>query len=77
MLTVRPALHPVCAVLRDRKITYTALARLIGRSTEYTRRACKGFYPASPAFRCDVALALDLPEDVLFHPHDRERVAAS
>jgi hypothetical protein len=66
----RPALtdppHPVRALLIMRRIEVRDLAALLGYEREHVSRVLWKHLPATPEFRAAVALALDLPESVLF-----------
>jgi hypothetical protein len=58
--------HPVRAILAGRMLTATQLAAAIGYGRERTSDLINKKDKAPPAFRARVAIALSLPEAVLF-----------
>jgi transcriptional regulator with XRE-family HTH domain len=64
---VRPKRHPVVGVLAVRGISRKALAETVGVSPTFLRLALNGQSPISPRLRAEIAKALRLPEEKLFH----------
>ena len=60
-------MHPIVRVLEDQGRRQTWLARRIGVNAEHLNRVIRGNRPASAHFRQACALALGVPQDLLFH----------
>jgi hypothetical protein len=57
---------PIWLILREQGRSMVWLARKIGYSHSHTKGVAIGLQPASARFRAACAVALDLPESVLF-----------
>ncbi len=58
--------HPLSAVLAAQERTYSWLARKTGKSPSYVVRVVSGERRPSEDFRARAALALNVPESILF-----------
>lgn len=65
-MRVKAREQPARLLLTYRRVTIKALAAGIGRTPEYCGRVLADKYPATPAFRADVARFLGEPEEQLF-----------
>lgn len=57
----------IWAVMRHQRRDYIWLAGRTGYSHSHIKGIATGKYPPSAEFRAKCAIALDIPEDLLFH----------
>lgn len=69
-----PVPQPAKALIAMRRRTLTSLAHELGVSHHYLGRVLNGYVPPSARIRRGLAVALGVPEEMLFRPTD-ERVA--
>lgn len=62
---------PIWDVMRHQRRDYIWLAGRTGYSHSHIKAIATGRFPASADFRAKCALALDIPEHLLFTPTDK------
>ena len=71
----KPA-HPVKGVLATRRILIVEAARLYGCHHQWLGRVLNGYDKPPPRLKKFFSELLDLPEDELFHDHEKHYVRA-